>query len=57
MRKQIQDVLSGEQIVTAGRRDRVDGVSDPTNGQVTVYSERGGVGHRYDVGTEVEVVR
>ncbi len=56
MRKNVENVLSGEQIITDGRPARVDGVSDPVDGQVTVYAERAGCGRTYEVGTVVDVV-
>jgi hypothetical protein len=56
MRKPIEQVLSGEQIVTPNSRDRVHGVGDPTDGMVPVNSDNNSQG-QYPAGTMVDVVR
>jgi len=55
MKKQIEHVLSGEQIVTPKGWDRVHGVGDPVDGMVPVNSDSNSQG-QYPAGTMVDVV-
>ena len=56
MRKPIEQVRSGEQIVTPTGWDRVHGVGDPVDGMVPVNSDSNSQG-QYPAGTVVDVVQ
>ena len=57
MRKPIEQILSGEQLVTEhGAWDRVHGVSDQVDGVVIVRTDEHSGGREYPVGTLVTVI-